>query len=98
MFLPPTQKFSSITFHRNGETVGIIVYNSGVCDKYQTKPEYTYGCETELSYTLTIPAEYMTKSEQGSVWSCFYPAAGDYKSENVTLHVASKFLIWILIL
>ena len=56
-------------------------------------PRYTFACVSEYSYTLTIPAENMTEYEQGSVWGCYYPADGSYKSPDVVLNIASRIKI-----
>ena len=89
MFLPPDQTIIGVTFIRNNVlcvSVGLV----SECKILSSNPRYTYGCESESSYTLTIPAENMTESEQGSVWRCRLFGNSYVRSSDVALLIASK--------
>ena len=89
MFIPSGQTISGVIFYRNNidcGTVGLVPE----CKIIGSDPRYTFGCKSESSYTLTIPAENMTESEQGSVWRCQYFGISIFRSPDVTLTIASK--------
>lgn len=92
MFAPPGV-ISGITFIRNNKPVAVLVHKSGRCESTKKDPRYLYEC-AEFTYNLIIPAENMTEFEQGSVWRCFYPGNGTYTSQNATLNVASKYMLF----
>lgn len=84
---------NGVTFERNGKICGIMVQNGNECSTFDMNPRYILTCISEYSYALTIPAENMTEYEEGSVWWCYYPADGRYKSPDVVLNIASKIKI-----
>ena len=89
MFIPSGQTINGVTFYRNNivcGTVGLVPE----CKIVGSDPKYTFGCKSESSYTLTIPAENMTEYEKGSVWRCEHYAYGTFRSPDVTLTIASK--------
>ena len=89
MFVPPDQTGNGVIFYRNSivcSSIGLVPQ----CKILITNPKYTYGCLTESSYTLTIPAENMTENEQGSIWRCEYPGDGRFRSPDVTLNISRK--------
>ena len=89
MFIPPNQTIRAVKFLRNWKSCGLIGL-APECKLFATDPNYIYGCLSEFSFTLTIPAENMTESEQGSVWRCEYVGDSTFRSPNVTLNIASK--------
>ena len=93
MFIPPDQFISAVTFLRNDNlcgSIGLVKYRDQECKILYPNSRYTYGCLSVSSYTLTIPAENMTESEQGSVWRCAYFGIDNFRSPDVTLAIASK--------
>lgn len=90
MFVPEGQSLFFITFLRNGLGCGIVGEIRQNCTILNPNPNYTYGCLSKTTYTLTIPAESMTENELNSVWRCKYFAL-DIGSPNVILNIASKF-------
>ena len=90
IFLPPGLSGNAVTFERNGKICGIMVQNGNECSTFDMNPRYIFTCISEYSYALTIPAENMTEYEEGSVWGCYYPGDGSYKSLDVVLNIASK--------
>ena len=90
MFIPTDQTINGVIFYRNNVHCGSIGFVQK-CTIITQNPKYSYGCESESSYTLTIPAENMTEYEQGSVWRCEYYADGNFRSPDVTLTIASMF-------
>ena len=92
MFIPPDQTVNSVTFLRSNVPCGSVGSAKGLeCTILSPNPRYTYGCESQSSYTLTIPAENMTESEQGSVWRCeYFGSSSIFRSPDVTLAIAGK--------
>lgn len=88
MFIPPNQSINAVTFYRNNVNCAIVGHINGNCVTEETNSKYTYGCFSEFSYTLTIPAENMTEYEQGSVWRCEYFSNSIFRSPDVTLTIA----------
>ena len=89
MFVPLGYAGNAVTFYRNSVLCGLIGLVPQ-CKMIISDYSYTYGCLTESSYTLTIPAENMTEYEQGSVWRCEYYGSGSIRSPDVTLNLSSK--------
>ena len=89
MFIPSGQTINGVTFYRNNIVCGTVGLVPG-CKIIGSDPRYTFGCKSESSYTLTIPAENMTESEQGSVWRCEYFGISIFRSPDVNLTIASK--------
>ena len=89
MFIPPNQTIRAVRFLRNGVSCALIGLAS-VCQIFNPDPNYIYGCISDFSFTLTIPAENMTESEQGSVWRCEHFGDGKFRTPDVTLTIASK--------
>lgn len=91
-----TSQFASqytnyIKFYRNGTTFCVVLFQiNGECKKQSALPRYTYGCSSESTYTLTIPAENMTEYEQNSKWRCEYGFNSSYRSPDMILKIASK--------
>ena len=92
MFVPSGMTVNAVFFQRNGKDCGLLVHNEDGCLKVDLNPRYTFACVSAYSYALTIPAENMTEYENGSVWGCFYPGDGSYKSPDVVLNIASKMI------
>ena len=90
MFIPSNQTVNGVTFYRNYSRCASVGHLNGMCVIVYAIPRYTSGCLSEFSYTLTIPAENMTESEQGSVWRCEYYGYSAFRSPDVTLTIASK--------
>ena len=90
MFIPEGQMHSAITFLRNGLRCGIVGEIGQNCTILHPNPNYTYGCLSKATYTLTIPAESMTEYELNYVWRCTYFALDTFGSPNVTLNIESK--------
>nr|XP_022303134.1 titin-like isoform X2 [Crassostrea virginica] len=88
MFVPSGMTDNAVFFQRNGKSCGLLAHNEDGCLKFDLNPRYTFACVSEYSYALTIPAENMTEYEEGSVWGCFYPGDGSYKSPHVVLNIA----------
>lgn len=59
-----------VFFKRNASTCVGIGYINGVCRINSYISKYTYECLSESIYSLTIPADNMTKDEQNSRWHC----------------------------
>ena len=89
IFIPPDQTLGVVTFYRNNSIYATVGHINGMCLFENANPRYTSGCSSSLRYTLTIPAENMTESEQGSVWRCEYFADDTFKSSDATLTIAS---------
>lgn len=91
-FLKPKEISTNyVFFKRNASTKCVgIGYINGVCriDSYISK--YTYKCLSENIYSLTIPADNMTKDEQNSQWHCESIVNSSYRSSSILLKVASK--------
>lgn len=93
MVLPPGEKpiTNSVKFRRNDKICAFVGINvDGVCDFQSDNPRYQYTCLSDKIFTLIIPAENMTKYEQGSVWMCEYGGSYPYKSPNVILDIAGN--------
>ncbi|XP_078310226.1 cell adhesion molecule CEACAM1-like isoform X2 [Crassostrea virginica] len=90
MFIPPDQTVNAVTFLRNDILCGSIgLLRDQECITLSSNPRYTYGCESQSIYILTIPAENMTEYEQGSVWRCENFADDTFKSSDATLTIAN---------
>ena len=94
MFVLQNHARNAVAFYRNSVLCGSIG-SDPQCKIVISDYSYTYGCLTEYSYTLTIPAENMTEYEQGSVWRCEYYGYGSIRSPDVTLNLSSKYNIQI---
>lgn len=71
MILKPNQISTHyVFFKRNASTCVGIGYINGVCRINSYISKYTYECLSESIYSLTIPADNMTKDEQNSRWHC----------------------------
>lgn len=82
---------SAIKFYRNEDNLCVVLYQvNDKCTNQSANPRYTYGCSSESTYTLTIPAENMTEYEQNSKWRCEYVFNSSYRSPNMILKIASK--------
>ncbi|XP_078310222.1 uncharacterized protein LOC111134632 isoform X2 [Crassostrea virginica] len=89
MFIPTGQTINGVTFYRNNIFCGSVGLVTDLeCKILSPNPRYKYGCLSEFSYTLTIPAENMTEYEQGSVWRCIYFGSSIFRSPDVTLAIA----------
>lgn len=73
----------------NNKCVG-IGYINGVCRIDSYISTYTYNCLSENIYSLTIPADNMTKDEQNSQWHCESVVDSGYRSSSLLLRIASK--------
>ena len=91
MFVPPRETINGVRFLRNNASCAHVGHLDGTCfyDIFNTR--YTYGCSSPFIYTLTIPAENMTKYEQGSMWMCEYFYDSGFRSLVVTLHLAGTY-------
>lgn len=90
MFVPPNGTTSFVKFYRNNVLSVLIGSTGSDCLTQSPNPSYTYGCLSDKSFTLTIPAENLTEFEQGSVWRCEYHNRPLYKSPDITLIIAGK--------
>lgn len=91
MFVPADQTIEAVKYQRNGNNAGIVGKSqSGECAVTDATPNYNYGCLEGSKYTLTIPAENMTESEQRTRWKCVLFGAEVYSSNVVTLQITSK--------
>ena len=88
MFIPPDQSINAVTFYRNNARCASIGHRNGDCLIVYANPRYTFGCLSEHSFILTIPAKNMTEYEKGSVWRCEYVGDGNFRSPDVTLTIA----------
>ena len=91
MFVPTGQTGNGILFFRNGLLCAQIGVIGGNCKTLALNPRYVFECQQDNQhrYTLTIPAENMTESEQSSVWQCRYFDESVW-SPMETLIIASK--------
>lgn len=91
MFVPTGQTSYGIMFFRNGSPCGQIGVIGGICKTFGLNPRYVFECQQDNQhrFTLTIPAENMTESEQSSVWQCRY-FDESVLSPMETLTIASK--------
>lgn len=90
MFVPPEQTVKGVMFYRNNILCVLIGYLNNDCVNQSANPRYTYACLSDYVYTLTIPAEYMTEYEQGSLWRCEYAVNSSYRSSDIIIKIASK--------
>lgn len=82
---------NAIKFLRNENNLCAVLYQvNDKCANQSANPRYTYGCSSESTYTLTIPAENMTEYEQNSKWRCEYAFNSSYRSPDMILKIASK--------
>nr|XP_022339540.1 uncharacterized protein LOC111134632 isoform X4 [Crassostrea virginica] len=88
IFIPPGRTMSAVAFYRNSVLCAVVGNLNNKCVTDISNNRYMYGCSSAISYTLTIPAENMTKYEQGSVWKCVYFGDSRFKSLDVTLITA----------
>lgn len=90
MFIPTGEKINAIHFFRNNDLLAVVGYKDNECTTQATNVRYLYTCLSTSTYTVTIPAENMTESEQRSMWRCEYQTNCSYRSPNVTLSIRSK--------
>lgn len=90
MILKPNQISTHyVFFKRNASTCVGIGYINGVCRINSYISKYTYECLSESIYSLTIPADNMTKDEQNSRWHCESVVNSSYRSSSILLKIAS---------
>lgn len=90
MYIPTGETNNAISFLRNGDLLAVTGYKNNQCTKQATILRYTYGCLSNSTYTVTIPAEHMTVAEQKSMWRCEYFYNASYRSPSVSLSIRSK--------
>lgn len=94
MFVPPGCTLNVVEFYRNSTKCVVIGHVNNDCLYQSYNSKYTYACQSDNVYTLTIPAENMTQNEQGSMWRCQYILHYSYKSSEAILNIASKMNIY----
>lgn len=94
MFVPTGQTYNVIIFFRNESPCGQIGMIGGMCKTFALNPKYVFECQQDNQhrFTLTIPAENMTESEQSSIWQCRYVDESVF-SPLETLTIASKIIL-----
>lgn len=97
MFVPPSASVNGVFFLRNQNRCVIIGHDTdGKCGSEERNPRYTYECQSEYVYTLTIPAENMTEIEQGAEWRCEYQQlivdGIKYQSLAYILNISGKIM------
>ena len=94
MFVPTGQTLNGIIFFRDGSLCGQMGVIGGNCKTFALNPRYVFECQQDNQhrFTLTIPAENMTESEQSSIWQCRYVDESVW-SPMETLTIASKIIL-----
>lgn len=92
MSVPPGYSVAAVNFKRDNVLACVVGYKYSKCTPQSEQPRYSCTCLSNLSFTLTIPAENMTIYEQKSKWICDYVQIvnSSYRSRNTTLNIASK--------
>lgn len=93
MFFPPGQLIPGVKFFRNNVLIVTIGMQGERCVPRYNDSNYSSQCKSNVTYTLTIPANRMTEFEQKSIWRCEYVTIPiKYRSPDVILKIASKTL------
>lgn len=93
MFFPPGQLLPGVKFFRNNVLIVTIGMQGETCGLKYNDSNYSSQCKSNVTYTLTIPANRMTEFEQKSIWRCEYVTIPiKYRSPDVILKIASKTL------
>lgn len=97
MFVPPGELIRGVKFFRNNVLIVTIGIDGETCRPRYNDLNYSSQCKSNVTYTLTIPANRMTEFEQKSIWRCEYVILpNQYRSPDVILKIASKtlFKMW----